>query len=144
MILLAHENSVWVPSTGSFTNSGPSNKECDSQLEVISSSLLLTLSACRLALVPFTSSTTGTMGAAHFENWTGEIIPLLCNFSNSCSTFSLSASGTGCSMKNLEVEFGQHLVLLSIPFRHPNSSVNIEEYFASTSSSDLSSSTITH
>ena len=48
---------VCVPSTGSLTDSGPSNMGCNSWRKVISSSLLLTLSTCCLTREPFISST---------------------------------------------------------------------------------------
>ena len=45
----------------------------------------------------------GTIGEAHFENWTGDNISLATNLSNSFSTLSFKANGTGLGLKN----FGQ-------------------------------------
>ena len=43
---------------------------------------------------------TGTIGAAHFENLVGTIIPLACNLSSSSATLSHKASGSGLALRN--------------------------------------------
>ena len=42
----------------------------------------------------------GTIGAAHFENVTGDMTPSDCNLSNSSSTRDFRANGSGLGLKN--------------------------------------------
>ena len=63
---------------------------------------------------------TGTIGAAHYEILTEEIIPSLCKRSSSSSTFFLSARGTVRALKNFGriSLFANNLTLA--PCKQPN------------------------
>ena len=63
---------------------------------------MVTLKSPQILIKPL-CLTMGTIGAAHFDNWTGDNIPSAINLSNSFSTLSFKASGTGLGLKN----FGQ-------------------------------------
>ena len=55
---------------------------------------MVTLKSPQILIEPL-CLTTGTIGVAHFENWTGDNIPSATNLSNSFPTLSFKASGTG-------------------------------------------------
>ena len=80
--------------------------------------LIVTLKSTQIRIEPF-CLTTGTIGAAHFENYNGNMTLDDTSLSNSPSTFSLNTNGTGIGLKNLEQALLFTLSCILTPLRQP-------------------------
>ena len=89
--------------------------------------LIVTLKLPQIHIEP-SCLTTGTIGEAHFENFTDDMTLDATSLSNSALTFSFNTNGTGPGLKNLGQALLFTLSCILAPLRQPNCSVKTLEY----------------